>query len=165
MVFPDYSTISIIATGIVLFGGGIHLFHRTGSSRLIVKVPTRIISGLIVVSSGLLLGIFGCATAWNVTNHSTAIYSPDHLRALRINDTDSGALGGYTWVTLYSHHGLIGRTIFAGDWKAVEPQTVQWLNDSQIVIHYDASYLDHPTCKSVSGVSVRCEPVTYKYPH
>jgi hypothetical protein len=159
MIFPDYPTIGIVVSCLVLCVAGIYLFRQTRLSRIAVRVPTRLFSGVIVVCSISVLGMFGCASAFDVTTHSTPIYSPDHLSALRITDVDSGALGGYTWVGLYSHHGLIGRSIFSGDWKAAEPQTVRWLNDSEIVIGYHASYIHRPTCKSVNGISVKCEPV------
>jgi len=165
MIFPDYWTIGIVVICLFLCGGGVYLFRRTGSSSPVVKVPTRLVSGLVVACSVVALGMFGCASAWNVTAHSIPIYSPDRQRALRITDTDSGALGGFTNITLYSHHGLIGRNVFSGDWRAVEPRTVRWINDSQVVIRYDASYIYPPACNSASGVSVRCEPVTYTYPH
>jgi len=165
MIFPDYSTIGIVAICLGLCGGSVYLFRSTGLSSTIIKVPTRLVSGLVVACSVLALGMFGCASAWNVTTRSAPIYSPDHLRALRITDTDAGALGGFTGITLYSHHGLIGRTIFAGDWKAAESQTVRWLNNSEVVIRYDASYIHPPRCDSAEGVSVKCEPVTYTYPH
>jgi hypothetical protein len=165
VIFPDYWTICVVG-GCLLFGSiGIYMFRRTRSSRYMIKVPTQFLSALTVVASGLLLCMFGCASAFNVTTHSIPIYSPDHSRALRITDVDSGALGGYTFITLYSYHGLVGRTIFAGDWRATEPRAVQWITNSQVAVRYDASYIHPPRCNWASGVSISCEPVKYAYPH
>jgi multisubunit Na+/H+ antiporter MnhB subunit len=124
MIFPDYGTIGAIAGCLILLSLSIYFFRRTRSGRLSVRLPTRILSALLTVCSGLLICVYGCASLWNATTHSIPIYSPDKLRAVRITNVDSGALGGYTFVTLYSHRGLMSKNIFSGDWGDTKPHEI-----------------------------------------
>jgi hypothetical protein len=166
MIFPNYRTIVVIAICIAPIVVGVLLFRGVRLARLGFKVPTRIFSVLLCMCGGCLLFLYGCMSTFSSTEHSSAIYSPDHRKAMRIENWDAGALGGSTSVVLYSHFGVITKTIFSGEYYQADKSSVQWLNNSEILIRYDSSYgtSTSPFCEGSRSVAVRCEPVKYAYP-
>jgi hypothetical protein len=95
----------------------------------------------------LLLAASGCVS------YSAPIYSPSGKLAVRVESDDEGATGGNTTVQLYWAHGFRTSTIFWGDWQAVRPTQVRWINDSELRISYTSQFY---TCDNAAGVKVEC---------
>jgi hypothetical protein len=166
MMFPNYQAMAVIGICIapVIVGG--LLFRIVRSTRPVVRIPTRIFSVLLCVCGVCLISLWGFMNFYfTSTRHSSAIYSPDHQDAIRVETWDAGAVGGGTNVVLYSHFGLVTKAIFSGDYAQVDKNSVRWLSNSQVVIEYDKSYeIANPFCEGSRSVSVKCVAVAFTYP-
>jgi len=166
MIFPNYQAMAVIGICIApLILGGL-LFRIVRTTRSVVRIPTRIFSVLLCVCGACLISLWGFMNFYfTSTQHSSAIYSPDHRQALRVETWDAGAVGGGTSVILYSHFGLITKTIFSGEYAQVDKNSVRWLSNSHVLIEYDNSYeTANPFCDGSRSVSVKCMAVAFTYP-
>ena len=154
MIFPDYGEIRAFGVLVGLLLAAIWAFRAASSMRKIIRVSVRLLSGFIIVlASTVTLILAGCGTV----TRSAPIYSPDHQKAIRITDLDWGAVGGDTSVELYSHHGLISEKVFTGEFAAVGPKDISWVNDSEVSIRYSGfATKTAETCNQAHSVKVKC---------
>ena len=95
------------------------------------------------------------------TTKSKLFYSPDGKTALQVEDETSGALGGSTYIPLYSHHGLFSHLIYVGEFGSVRLDDVRWVNDREVLISYPLSpqYRAPYKCGGTFGdIRVQCAP-------
>ena len=168
MIFPSYTPIVVAVICIAPLVVGVLLFKIVQSSRQWVRVPPRVFAVLLCLCGVCLLALDGFMSFYfSSTEHSSAIYSPDHQKSIRIETWDAGAVGGGTSVVLYSHFGLIQKSVFSGEYHQTDKDSVRWLNNSSIVISYGGSYSATPVspfCQGSGSISVKCNPVTFTYP-
>ena len=167
MIFPNYGTLGRLAICIAPIVFGVLLYRLVRSNRPSVKVPARALGILLCLCGGLLSLLYGCMSAFSATEYSSALYSPNHRYAIRVENWDAGALGGITSVILYSRFGLITKTIFSGEYAQTDKATIRWLNNSEVSIDY---YIDPyessrpPFCEGTGTITVSCRPIEYKDP-
>ncbi len=138
---------------------GVWLFRVVKSRRRLVRLPVEFGSVVLVLlgSVVMLLLTLALTLGQRISTNSAPIYSPDRKFAIRVENTDEGALGGVTSVALYSAHGLQTDVIFRGEWKAVEAKDIHWIGNDSVLIAYHHPSQPPYTCASARGVSVRCE--------
>lgn len=167
MIFPNYGTLGRLAICIAPIVLGVLLYRLVRSNRPSVKLSARVLGVLLCLCGGFLSLLYGCVSAFSATEYSSALYSPNHRYAIRVENWDAGALGGSTSVTLYSHFGLITKTIFAGEYAQTDRDAIRWLSNSEISIDYDKNPYESsrpPFCEGTGRITVSCRPVEYKYP-
>jgi hypothetical protein len=156
MIFVDWGFVWEFVAFAAVIAGGIWGFRKVQPRSAAIRLPVRIVSSLFAGASLLLLTMVSCGEA--VTTHSTPLYSPDGKQAVRTNDYDAGALGGWTTIYLYSDHGFYSQSILGGLWKNAEIKDVRWLSDSEILISVPQWSPDEklPECASTNHVKVTC---------
>jgi hypothetical protein len=115
------------------------------------RIMTMILGSPLAVLAGLFLALQ--LTAIGCLSYSSPLYSPDHLKAVRIRTDDEGATGGNTHVELFSKHGFSSMEVYSGQWKSVDVQDIRWLSNSELVITHDSPMY---SCEGSPTVVVRC---------
>lgn len=104
---------------------------------------------------GLLFLLLNIAAA-RCQIYSEPVYSPDGKSAARVRSSSVGGIPGGTEIELFTAHGLNSDSVFSGAWKAVAPEDIQWVSNSDLTVGYTGSKL---SCKSTDAVNVRCTPL------
>jgi hypothetical protein len=151
MIFFNWEIIGVYAVllAILLASGGVIRAARKWRKSL--RVTATILSWPFAVLAILLLGleflVSGCET------NAPPMYSPDHLKAARVETDDEGATGGNSQVVIFSNHGFTSAEVYWGEWKSVDAQDINWISNSELQITHDEPMY---VCKSTSTVVVRC---------
>jgi hypothetical protein len=154
MFFFQLDTFLKFGLGALFVLLGILAFRAVRSQDLLVRLPVWFVSAVLVII-GLVGGLFFGLGSLSGSN-SASIDSPDRKHAIRIENSDEGALGGDTFVILYSAHGLVSDAIFSGEWKVVEAKDVRWFGNTTVRITYRANPY-RMTCQSAREIEVKCE--------
>ncbi|MGP8270028.1 MAG: hypothetical protein ACLQLH_08175 [Terracidiphilus sp.] len=145
----------MIAAGVFGFKKARKLHHRF--ARFGLRLVSMPLAGVGTVFALLLISILIFSRMWGCEKDSAPIYSPSGDLAVRVENTDEGALGGETYVVLYWAHGIRIETVYFGPWASVEPKDVRWVSDSELAIQYAYTFSgDGYYCKSLRNVSVTC---------
>ena len=152
---PLFRNLLIVTAVIVAAAAAMWLVRRK-------TVVTKVIVGIFSIPLGLLgiflLGLIVLSQLMGCDIHGIPRYSPNGKIAARTETSSEGALGGDTFVTLYTAHGFSTKTIFSGDLQSVRDSDIQWLDDSHLVIHY-VPYRERDirnSCEDTRNVHVTC---------
>ncbi len=156
MVFLNYVLLFVFATCVVLVSASIWAFRFVRSRRPFSRISVRCLAVFVVACSILTACLSTILALTKIT--PSPIYSPDRKRALRVDYADSGALGGVTFVMLYSNHGLQSDVIFSQEGRTVRPENLRWISDSEILVPYSiySPRYSPQVCAGPARVKVRC---------
>jgi hypothetical protein len=132
--------------------------------RVVIKVIVGIFSIPLGLLGMLLLGFIAFGELMGCDTHGIPQYSPNGKIAARTETSDEGALGGDTFVTLYTTYGFSTKSIFHGGTVTVRDNDIRWLDDSHLVVHYKLyGGLDEVKfCEGTARVQVTCVPDAMK---
>jgi len=152
MFFIEWWMVQRIVIGVSIMLLGIAVSWYIRRRRIVWRILVRLVS-LPVAALGGLLALL-TITASGCQSYSEPIYSPDHLRAVRVRVSDLGATGGGTNVEVYSLHGLRSDLVFSGNWRTVDSWNVHWIgNDELQITHYDPA---PGYCRDAGSIRVKC---------
>jgi hypothetical protein len=151
--FGSFRLYCMCATCILL---GVLALKAVRSKKLLIKVPVEF-GSVVLVLLGLIAGVLFFGLGELTESHSAAIYSPDRKHAIRVENSDEGAVGGSTFVVLYSVHGLRTDMIFLGEGGAIQAKDIYWISNEAVLVSYHHPSQPPRVCASARGVTVRCE--------
>lgn len=159
MLVFDHRPIQIVLFLSVVLAVALWVWRVIGRRRKLLRLPLRAVAVLLALASSLLLLVDGCTELTTATEASSPLYSPDHKRAVVVRDWDFGALGGGTYLDMYSYGGLFEEHIAGGDWKIIQAQDIRWTSNSDLILGYSPEYGSKPSCESSVDVRVTCVPL------
>ena len=160
MLFVNWWLVGETTLAVLMIAAGAIGFRKVKKLPLsITRFGVRLVC-VPIAATGILLGLLLLVTRLSgCESVSSPIYSPSRRVAARVYDYDEGATGGGTQVKLFWAQGLRQANVFAGPWKAVEPQDVYWISDSELMLSYRADApSDQYACKGTSAVHLVCVP-------
>src|ERR1035437_6087470 len=100
VLFIDWRVALMCMTALAVLIGSIWGFRKAERAEVPARVLARLFSGPFAAMSTLLLIMMGCNEL--EPTHTAPLYSPNGTQALRSDDFDAGALGGWTAIILHS---------------------------------------------------------------
>ena len=156
MLFIEWWIVRRLACGILLALASIWLFWAVRKRRSAIRLPLQLLN----VPAAMLSALFLCLTLMATLpaqSYGNPIYSPDRTLAVRAENSDEGAMGGVTVVTLYRWHGFNTSRVYDGSFLSVEDKDLRWISNSELRIDYRIDYKDiFERCRNAGGVSVHC---------
>jgi hypothetical protein len=154
MFFIEWRFLGIIATALLVIAGAVFAFVSVRHKRRLARWMVRIASVLVGTVALLLLLLLEVASS--LESNSKLVYSPTGRVAARVTTNDEGALGGSTFVQVFSTHGFHQDSVYLGDWGSVGAGDLHWKDDSHLEVHHESASMYW--CKSTRTVVVECRP-------
>ena len=152
MLFIEWWIVRTLAWGILLALASIWLFWAVRKRRSAIHLPLQLLS----VPAAMLSALFFCLTLMATIpaqSYGKPLYSPDRTLAVRTENSDEGAMGGVTVVTLYRWHGFNTSRVYDGSFLSVEDKDLRWISNSELRIDSTDTF---EQCRNAGGVSVHC---------
>ena len=161
-MLPD---IVVIASGIGLIALASLILWSKRAPTLAIKRKRMLITTAVTRPLSCCMfsvAMSGCERAVSATTESDYVYAPGGRNAFRVTDSSQGALGGSTYITLYSWHGLIRNLIYVGDYASTRAAIVSWNGSEAVTVRYYEGGLHPSACKQTRFVSVHCESIPFQ---
>jgi hypothetical protein len=146
---------SVVA--VILCGLGFALavrIRKHGTLRIFFKVISGGV-GMVAVFLIALTLLFGLRSRYSIP-----VFSATKEKAVRVRSTSVFDVHlKKDIVELYTRHGLRNETLFVGELGGVQPASIKWISDSEVVIPYSGR-IDLGGCTSTPEVKVVCAPMS-----
>ncbi len=132
------------------------------ASRVIKHQALRILLKVISGAIGAVAAFFIALTLlFSIdSRYSTPLFSSTRDKAVRVRSISLFDIHlKKDIVELYTRHGLKSETVFIGELGGVQPASIKWIGDSELVVPYSRR-IDLGGCTSTPEVKVTCVPTS-----